>query len=191
MSAKDKIAKASLNMLTDMAIRYIGKDPDKNIPKFAGFVLNLFSGIFPGKALDGIKKGATDPNNTYTKLAKNIINDTDPEIIKKAIYAFGYEAALKGTKKVRENREKLGCNIPWLILMDPTSACNLNCKGCWAAEYGHKLNLSLDDMQSIVSQGKELGTHIYMYTGGEPLIRKKDIIKIVISLLGVYYVYFE
>ena len=178
MSAKDKIAKVALNKLTDVAIKYIGKDPDKNIPKLAGFVLNLFSGIFPGKALDGIKKGATDPNNTYTKLAKNIINDTDPEIIKKAIYAFGYEAALKGTKKVRENREKLGCNIPWLILMDPTSACNLNCKGCWAAEYGHKLNLSLEDMQSIVSQGKELGTHIYMYTGGEPLIRKKDIIKI-------------
>ncbi len=178
MSAKDTIAKVLLGAVTDIAIKYIKKNPDKNIPKFANRVLNLYSKIFPGKALDGIKKGAADPNNTYTKLAKNIINDTDSEMIKKLIYAFGYEAALKGTKQVRENREKFDCNIPWLILMDPTSACNLNCKGCWAAEYGHKLNLTLEEMQSVVTQGKAMGTHIYMYTGGEPLIRKKDIIKI-------------
>ena len=33
-------------------------------------------------------------------------------------------------------------------------------------------------MQSVVTQGKEMGTHVYMYTGGEPLIKKKEIIKI-------------
>ena len=178
MSAKDKIAKAALNLATDKAIKYIKKDPDKNLPKLAGKVMSLFRSVFPKKSLDAIANGASNPDNTYVKLAKNIITDTDPEIIKKMIYAFGYEAGIKGTKQVRENREKFECNIPWIILMDPTSACNLNCKGCWAAEYGHKLNLSLDDMRSIVSQGKELGTHIYMYTGGEPLIRKKDIITI-------------
>lgn len=178
MSAKDKIAKAALNLATDKAIKYIKKDPDKNLPKLAGKVMSLFRSVFPKKSLDAIANGASNPDNTYVKLAKNIITDTDPGMIKKMIYAFGYEAGIKGTRQVRENREKLQCNIPWIILMDPTSACNLNCKGCWAAEYGHKLNLSLDDMRSIVSQGKELGTHIYMYTGGEPLIRKKDIITI-------------
>ena len=45
-------------------------------------------------------------------------------------------------------RETYQCNIPWLILMDPTSACNLHCTGCWAAEYGHKLNLSYEDLES-------------------------------------------
>ena len=43
--------------------------------------------------------------------------------------------------------------------MDPTSACNLHCSGCWAAEYGHKLNLSLETIDSIVRQGKELGIY--------------------------------
>ena len=31
-------------------------------------------------------------------------------------------------------------------------------------------------MRSIVNQGTELGTHFYMLTGGEPLIRKDDIL---------------
>ena len=62
--------------------------------------------------------------------------------------------------------------------MDPTSACNLHCTGCWAAEYGNRLNLTLDEMDSVVTQGKKLGTYLYMFTGGEPLVRKDDLIKL-------------
>ena len=62
--------------------------------------------------------------------------------------------------------------------MDPTSACNLHCTGCWAAEYGHKLNLTFDELDNIVTQGKELGVYFYMMTGGEPLVRKADIIRL-------------
>ena len=91
---------------------------------------------------------------------------------------LGFEAAFHGTKMIRSMREVHQCNIPWLILMDPTSACNLHCTGCWAAEYGHKLNLTYEEMDSIITQGKELGIYFYMYTGGEPLVRKKDIIRL-------------
>ncbi len=28
-------------------------------------------------------------------------------------------------------------------------------------------------MDSVITQGKELGTYFYMLTGGEPLVRKK------------------
>ena len=33
-------------------------------------------------------------------------------------------------------------------------------------------------MDKIVTQGKELGAHLYMMTGGEPLVRKKDILRL-------------
>ena len=33
-------------------------------------------------------------------------------------------------------------------------------------------------MDDIVTQGKELGIYFYMFTGGEPLVRKKDIIRL-------------
>ncbi|MGN0073383.1 MAG: radical SAM protein, partial [Coriobacteriales bacterium] len=75
-------------------------------------------------------------------------------------------------------REEHRCNIPWAILLDPTSACNLRCTGCWAAEYGHNLSMSYETINSIVEQGLELGTHIYIYTGGEPLMRKRDLIRL-------------
>ena len=72
--------------------------------------------------------------------------------------------------------EKEGCNVPWAILLYLTSACNMHCTGCWAAEYGNRLNLTFEELDSIVTQGKELGTYMYIFTGGEPLVRKKDVI---------------
>ena len=91
---------------------------------------------------------------------------------------LGFEAFFRGTKEIRKNRKKYDCNIPWLILFDPTSACNMHCTGCWSGTYGHKHNLSFEDMDKIVTQGKELGVYLYMMTGGEPLVRKKDILKL-------------
>ena len=106
------------------------------------------------------------------------MDELDPNVIKTTILNFGFEAMLHGTKTIRKMRTVHNCNIPWLILMDPTSACNLHCTGCWAAEYGNKLNLSYDELSNVVKQGKELGVYFYMFTGGEPLVRKNDIIKL-------------
>ena len=79
---------------------------------------------------------------------------------------------------VMELRKKYDCNMPWILLFDPTSACNLHCKGCWAAEYGNRLNLSFEDMDRIVTEGEALGIHWYMCTGGEPTCRKEDLFKL-------------
>ena len=54
----------------------------------------------------------------------------------------------------------------------------MHCTGCWSGTYGHKHNLTYEDMDKIVTEGKELGPHLYMMTGGEPLVRKNDILKL-------------
>lgn len=51
--------------------------------------------------------------------------------------------------------------------MDPTSACNMRCKGCWAAEYGHNQNLTFEEMDRVLTEAKQLGTHACLFTGGE------------------------
>ena len=33
-------------------------------------------------------------------------------------------------------------------------------------------------MDKIITQGKELGVYLYMMTGGEPLVRKADILRL-------------
>lgn len=156
-------------------LKYVDKAPEENLLKILNFAEKYFK-MFPQKNFEKMKAGVMDKDNVYMTLAKNILADADRNLVKSLLLSLGVHAGYYGTKAVRANRDKYNCNIPFIILFDPTSACNLKCKGCWAAEYGHSFQLSLDEMRSIVSQGKELGTHFYMLTGGEPLIRKADIV---------------
>ena len=77
--------------------------------------------------------------NTYIN---SMADQLYPNVLKTTLLNLGYEAFYNGTRTIREMRKIHNCNIPWIILMDPTSACNLHCTGCWAAEYGNKLNLT-------------------------------------------------
>ena len=54
----------------------------------------------------------------------------------------------------------------------------MHCKGCWSGTYGHKANLTFEDMDKIVTEGKELGARLFMMTGGEPTVRMNDILKL-------------
>lgn len=159
-----------------MVLKYVDRDPGENLGKLVNKAEKMFKNMFPAKNFDVIRNGINDPENVYRRLALSVLNDVEREDIKTMLLAVGLHAGYYGTKTVRKNREKLGCNVPWTILFDPTSACNLKCKGCWAAEYGHEQSLSLDEMRSIISQGKALGTHTYMLTGGEPLLKKKEVV---------------
>lgn len=172
------IQKAGMSIVVDKLLKYIDKDPQANIIKLSERIEPIFGKIFPPENFKRIKEVAKDKDNVWTQFAFSIINDIDRSVIKQMLISFGIDAGYYGTKAVRANREKHKCNIPFNILFDPTSACNRNCKGCWSAEYGHKQNLTLDEMQSIVTQGKELGCHFYWLTGGEPLIKKKEVLEI-------------
>jgi len=129
-------------------------------------------------SLTWLREIINDPESRDMRLLNAILDESDPEYAKKFIMALGFEAGFCGTKTIRKNREKYNCNIPWLILFDPTMACNMHCVGCWSGTYGHKASLTFEEMDRIVTQGKELGVHLYMLTGGEPLVRKADILQL-------------
>ena len=138
----------------------------------------IMKGYWEDESFEMLRKVASDPNSKWKRYAERLLRENDPHILKTFFLNAGYEAGFHGYKTSRELRKKYDCNIPWIILMDPTTACNLHCTGCWAAEYGNRLNLSFEEMDSIIMQGKELGVYAYLFTGGEPLIRKDDIIKL-------------
>lgn len=129
-------------------------------------------------SFDYARELVSDKNSAVNKYLNRALDEIDPFVAKTTILNLGFEAMLHGTKTMHKMREIHKCNIPWLILMDPTSACNLKCTGCWAAEYGNRLNLSYDELNRVVREGRELGIHFYMFTGGEPLVRKDDIIRL-------------
>lgn len=177
MTAKDKMQRAAAGVAFDGLYSYLLKKPQENLVKLVDKIESFSGSTFPKKMMEAFRSGAQDPENVWNRLAMRVLRDVDQQNLKKMILAIGL-GVINGTREVRKNREIYGCNLPFIILFDPTSACNMHCKGCWSGEYGHKDSLSYDEMESIISQSYAFGSRFYMLTGGEPLLRKTDILKL-------------
>ena len=151
---KERLQKAGINII----MSYIEKDPEKNLEKLLdGF--DLFSnGSFAVQRKYFRKFLIDNPDSNWRKLAMRVLKEMHPRVLNKLVANFFLNANMIGWKKQEELRNKYNCNIPWAILL--------------------RLNLSYEDIDSIIRQGKELGVYFYIYTGGEPLVRKKDIIRL-------------
>lgn len=172
MSIKDRITIA----MVDQALNYLDKDPHENLPKLLNIVEKFDLNHALSNQIKNVREGLYGENDNWRKLVDSIYQDVDSEIIKTLFKNAVLNSVVLSRSLKEEVKSKYDCNVPWAILLDPTSACNLSCTGCWASEYGNKLNLSFDEIDSIITQGKEIGIFMYIYTGGEPLVRKKDII---------------
>ena len=178
MGLTHEASRVAFSALINSTIKYVNKDREKSLMKLVDLSERFMGDNYPKESYEGARSLIQDPDGKWMKYLNKVLDAIHPNIIKTAALNLGFEAGLYSTKKIRKMREVHECNIPWAILIDPTSACNLRCKGCWAAEYGHKLSLSYDELDNIITQGKELGIYFYLYTGGEPLTRKDDLLKL-------------
>lgn len=173
MKATDQIKRAALNKTID----YLLEDPERNVAK----IMDMIDKVAPDDVFPTQRAAfhqAIDDESNWHQLIMKILTDMNPQVRDRLIKTFVVDANMLAWPKQEAMRDQHHCNIPWAILLDPTSACNLRCTGCWAAEYGHKQNLTYEEIDSIINQGVKLGTHVYIYTGGEPLVRKHDLINL-------------
>lgn len=180
---KERKNEKVFSMAVNLAYKRLKKDPQKGMMEivnvFDKYLMPESSEINSAKnGLERVRNELNDPNSKWVSFGTDIVNGIDENIVKTSVRTIGYNAAYRGNALRNKLQKEYNCNIPWIILFDPTSACNLKCTGCWAAEYGHKNNLTYDEMASIVRQGNELGTYFFILTGGEPLVRKDDIIRL-------------
>ncbi len=160
-------------------LTYIGKDPMNNLSKIIPLAKKVAKNERDTKVLEGIEKAQRDPNNPWMKLLDNFFKNVNENMQKKFIQNFFLNSVVFWESRRKELQEKYGIgSIPWTILIDPTSRCNLKCTGCWAAEYNKTDELDYDTIDRIITEGKELGIYMYIYSGGEPTVRMKDLIKL-------------
>ena len=149
---KHKVERAAFGAAIDGILKYVNKDEEdreKAFLKLVDLSEKFMGNTFSKESYDAARRMIREPDSKWMQYVNRILNEVDPHVIKMSALDYGFEAAFCGKKEINEMRVKHQCNIPWLILMDPTSACNLHCTGCWAAEYGNRLNLSFEDMDRI------------------------------------------
>ena len=130
MTLKENVSAFAVKQI----LSYMDKDPEKNLPKLLDW-FDRFDRKDTLKAQrEAIRKAVMDKDNNWRQLVISLWTDIDPGVRNRLFENFILNGCLLGYQRQNEYKEKYNCNIPWAILLDPTSACNLKCTGCWAAE---------------------------------------------------------
>lgn len=159
-------------------LSYVEKDPVANLPKLVHWAERVVIREDHKRIAKMANEVVQDQENAWNRLIKRIMTELNPKVREKVFVNFLVNSEIYGRPLADKLKEKHGCNVPWAILMDPTGACNLNCIGCWAGEYDKAAALDMDLMERIILEGKELGIFMYIFSGGEPLVRKEELIQL-------------
>ena len=168
---REFIQQSAITLSSKFVTSFVRLSPEKNfdrVMKAIGILAKSFSNPKPFIGFMSWLKSKPGTRQWFINLmlkdkgqASNIIK-----------ILFG-NCSLKWIEKSKELQAKHGLTSPYCVLISPTMNCNLKCKGCYANGYdkGMKDDMPIETVDSIITQGKELGTYFYTILGGEPFVR--------------------
>lgn len=170
---KGRSQQVAINLATERIIGYVQKSPEKNFDKMMK-TLALLGGTFgnPKPFNDFMNWLNRNPGSRQWFI--NLMQKDRAQVANVIKILFG-NCSLKWTKMSDELQAKHGFTPPYSVLVSPTMRCNLKCKGCYAENYKRGDDLPNEFFDSIIVQGKALGTYLYTILGGEPFVRFNDL----------------
>ncbi len=102
------------------------------------------------------------------QLARRLLTETDPRLLWKLAYNFGY----KGMRSVQRHKRRLrrGEYFPPFLFLSIINSCQLRCQGCWVDVAAPRQMIPLDDLNRIVTDAKRHGNSYFGILGGEPFL---------------------
>jgi MoaA/NifB/PqqE/SkfB family radical SAM enzyme len=106
------------------------------------------------------------PGNTFFKNIRHL----HPNVRKRFVAGMMANFFMRDPEYTESLLKERGISSPTAILISPTMRCNLRCVGCYASEYDLEDELTEAEFESIIDQGEELGSRVYVILGGEPFV---------------------
>lgn len=160
--------KYAAEQVIKQVINYIEKDPEENFLKILEIGKKLARRENHKEGIQTLMENYN--NNLIIKKYIEKLNFIAPSYKNGLLINFFVNAGLFGIPYQYKLAEDLGVAVPWTILIDPTSACNLNCEGCWAGKYNKSDTLDFDTIDRVISEAKKMGIYFIVLSGGEPTL---------------------
>lgn len=164
--------------MLSQGLKYLLSKDMEDFDRLIGWAEKLPMPEHQKKDLESVKTFLQNKDSNWYKLGQRLLAETDPKVKEKLGINFFLNANFLGVPKQQKMAQELGCSVPWAILIDPTAKCNLHCTGCWAGDYSQKDELDFDTLDRIFTECEELGIYFIIMSGGEPTLRKDDIVKL-------------
>lgn len=150
-------------------LSYLSRDPVRHLEQLLRIGKLIARREDHKQRVAWLEKAIID-NPAVRQLTEGVLKDTHPNILQRLLYNFFINSMLMGVPRQLHLSETMGFNVPHTILVDPTSACNLRCEGCWAGAYAMHDELEYERLDRLCSEARELGIYWIVMSGGEPFM---------------------
>ncbi len=102
------------------------------------------------------------------QLARRMVTETDPRLLWKFAWNFGYG----GMRSVQlfKRRLRKGIYFPPFLFISIINSCQLRCQGCWVDVAAPRKMLSLEELNRIIRDARRHGNRFFGLLGGEPFL---------------------
>ncbi len=151
------------------AMNYLEGNPEKNIPRLT----KIFEKMTPvqlHREFIGNIRTFYEENEAIKTYMNSLFTDIDRDVRNKFVTDFVINSLMLSSERRIQVQDEEHIHVPYTFLIDPTSACNLKCTGCWAGEYTKHDQLEPELFDRILTEAKELGIYAVVVSGGEPFV---------------------
>lgn len=138
-------------ILIETIVRKTLKDmkeaPERSVRNLVDMALHFSEGRFQKNFFHVAQTMLKNENSPYYSLLRNVTSSVDTERLVCFGMNLGYNSCTLGAKKIRENEQKLGCNIPWTVAFQTERS---------------QISEHLSEYQTAVADGEKLGIHAWM-----------------------------
>jgi len=164
----DGVKRLAAKKVLEQVLRYIDKDPERNVERILELGERLALLPWHKEGIRNIRKEmAAHP--AVIRFIYRLCTEVDPHVRHTLAVNYFLNALFFGEVQRKKFIDQ-GIMAPNLITIDPTSACNLRCRGCWAGNYDQHDSLPLETLDRVISEGKRMGTYYITFLGGEPTL---------------------
>lgn len=150
-------------------LNYLEGDPERNIPRIFKVAESLMRHPVQRKRIHDMRL-AYENNPTMKAYFNSLFSGLDRNLRNRILCNYVGNSILATASHRGQIKAKEGFNVPFTILIDPTSDCNLRCEGCWAGGYAKHDELEPELLDRILDEAKDLGIYSIVMSGGEPFV---------------------
>lgn len=172
MGVKDSLEKNVKQKVVNTVLKIIDKDPEKNVDKLFQAVKKITKDETQLSQIEAVHNYYHVQVGTY-ELVQNILKNTDKHCLKKFFTNFLANVNWYGGAKREKYLKDEDTKVPFVMLISPSMQCNLRCIGCYASDMLDKPKMSIEEVDRIVGEARDLGIYYVIVLGGEPFFYKQ------------------
>jgi MoaA/NifB/PqqE/SkfB family radical SAM enzyme len=137
--------------------------------------------------LDSLREGE---EGQAARMFRRVMTQLSPHCLKSVARNLFINGLLRSSSIREEFAGRHGFYPPFTILISPTMRCNLECVGCYSGRYARETGLPYDVMDRVLNEARAMGCMFIVFSGGEPLTRKRELFRLIESRNDMYFMFY-